>query len=93
MKLLLTLTVGLVALGLPANASLLNGQTVQSFYLFPNTSAIFFGPTNAVVGPGVELPSFADLANVDFSDTNILITLTRNAGVNNVAFDGFSFSM
>jgi len=39
----------------------------------------------------VELPSYAGLADVDFSDTNILITLTRNANVNNVAFDGFRF--
>src|SRR5205085_11745330 len=30
-------------------------------------------------------------ADINFSDTNIRITTTRNAGVNNVAFDGFRF--
>jgi len=72
-------------------APILLGQTVQTTYLFPTTSTIFAGPTNSVVGPFVELPNFANLADVDFSDTNIRITLTRNANVNNVAFDGFRF--
>jgi hypothetical protein len=91
MKIAICASVFAVALAIPASASLLTGQTVQSTYLFPNTSTIFSGPTNSVVAGGVELVSFAGLANVDFSDMNILITLTRDAGVNNVAFDGFSF--
>ena len=76
----------------PARASFLDGQTVQTTYLFPNTSTVFAGPVNSVVGPGVELLSFAGFANIDFSDTNIRITTTRNAALNNVAFDGFRFT-
>jgi hypothetical protein len=80
-----------VALAVPASAALIDGETIQTTYLFPDTSAVFAGPDNAVVGPGTELLGFAGLANVDFSDANILITLERNAGVNDVAFDGFRF--
>jgi len=83
---------GACLFGATAKASpILNGQVVQTTYLFPDTSTVFTAPTNAVVGAGVELSNFAGLADVDFSDSNILITLTRNAQVNNVAFDGFKF--
>ncbi|HYZ85366.1 MAG TPA: hypothetical protein VE621_13230 [Bryobacteraceae bacterium] len=37
------------------------------------------GPVDSLVGPGVELTNFADFLNVNFSDTNILMTATRNA--------------
>jgi hypothetical protein len=63
---------------------------VRVTYLFPNTSTIFAGPTD-VVGPAGTISNFANFANLSFSDTNILITTTRNAQVNNVAFDGFEF--
>ena len=91
MKIAVCACLFLVALIAPASATLLTGQTIQATYLFPNTGMVFAGPTNAVVGAGIELASFAGLANVDFSDTNILITLTRDAQVNNVTFDGFRF--
>jgi hypothetical protein len=90
-KLLNFVTFFAFAWTMPASAALLSGQTVQSTYLFPNTATVLFGPTNAVVGAGVELSGFAGFANIDFSDTNILITTIRDAGVNNVAFDGFRF--
>jgi hypothetical protein len=64
---------------------------VQTTYLFPNTSTVFTPATNVTVGPGVELLNFAGLADIDFSDSNILITLTRDAQVNIAAFDGFKF--
>jgi hypothetical protein len=72
-------------------APILAGQTVQTSYLFPNTSTVFCAPVNTVVGAGLELANFCGLADINFSDTNILITLTRDANVNNVAFDGFKF--
>src|SRR2546430_13740331 len=75
-----------------ARASFLDGQTVQTTYLYPSASTVLAGPVNSLVGPGVELANFAGFANIDFSDTNIRITTTRNAGVNNVAFDGFRFT-
>jgi hypothetical protein len=72
-------------------APILNGQTVQTTYLFPDKLTIYASPQSAVVGAGVELLNFASFADIDFSDSNILITITRDAGVNNVAFDGFKF--
>ena len=72
-------------------APLLLGQTIETTYLYPNTSTVYAAATNAVVGAGVELAGFAGFVNIDFSDTNILITTLRNAGVNDVDFDGFRF--
>lgn len=74
------------------SAALLEGRTVQSTYFFPDTSTVFAGPENSVVGAGLELTIFAGLASVNFSDTNILITLARDSNVNNVVFDGFRFA-
>lgn len=70
---------------------ILDGQVVQTTYLFPDTSTVFAAPVNATVGAGVELLNYAGFADIDFSDTNIRITTTRDAGINNVAFDGFRF--
>jgi hypothetical protein len=76
----------------PAKASpILEGQVVEVTYLYPNDATAFSGPVNVVVGAGVELVNFAGFADIDFSDTNIRITTTRNAGVNDVPFDGFRF--
>lgn len=76
----------------PAEASFLSGQTIQTTYLFPNTSTIFSGPVNSVVGPGIELANFAGLFTTDFSDNTILLTATRNANINSVPFDGVEFA-
>lgn len=77
----------------PAAASpLLLGETIETTYLFPNTGTIFSASVSTVVGAGTELLGFAGLANIDFSDTNILITMIRPGGPNNVAFDGFRFA-
>lgn len=83
---------GLTLLVSPVTGATLDGQTVQTTYLFPDTATVFSGPTNAVVAPGVELSNFAGFVNIDFSDTNVLITTTRNAFVNNVSFDGLRFT-
>ena len=62
----------------PAAAPLLDGQTIQTTDFHgtaPDTTAIV-GPESSVVGPGTELMSFGWLGflNINFSDTNILIT-------------------
>ena len=85
------LAVLMSALAVPAGATLLNGLTVNTTYLFPSTAQIFAGPVNSTVGPGTELINFAGFVNIDFSDTNILITTTRGGGPNLVAFDGLRF--
>jgi hypothetical protein len=91
--LLALVTVGCLLAASAEASPILNGQVVQTTYLFPNTSTVFpgGGPVNSTVGPGVELLNFAGFADIDFSDTNIRITTTRDAGINNVAFDGFRF--
>lgn len=91
MRLSILVLLSAACLALPLSAGLLEGDTIQTTYLYPNTSTIYSGPVNSVVGPGLELTNFAGVVNIDFSDTNILITLTRNAGINNVAFDGLRF--
>lgn len=59
-------------------AALLDGQVVEttSFHgTAPDATAII-GPESRVVGPGIELVNFGweGFLNIDFSDTNILIT-------------------
>ncbi|MBZ5609411.1 MAG: PEP-CTERM sorting domain-containing protein [Acidobacteriia bacterium] len=79
-----------VAVTIPARADLLAGQTIEVTYLFPTTGTIFSAAMD-IVGPAGTLSNFAGFADIAVSDTNILITTTRDAGVNNVAFDGFEF--
>jgi hypothetical protein len=73
-----------------SQAQTLNGETITTTYLFPDTGTIYSGPQDTVV-PG-SIINFADFATITFSANNILITTNRDAGVNNVAFDGFEFS-
>jgi hypothetical protein len=77
--------------GSAEGAPILDGRVVETTYLFPDTSTIFTTPVNATVGAGVELANYAGCCAIDFSNTNIRITLTRNAGINDVAFDGLRF--
>lgn len=90
LSILVTLAAGAGAIAVPARASLLAGQTVEVTYLFPNTGTIFTAPVD-VVGPAGTLTNYANFMNISLSDTNILITTTRNAVQNNVAFDGLRF--
>lgn len=87
--------VAVAALCLPisfAEASpILLGEDVETFYHFPDLTTNYAGPDTALVGAGVELVNFAAFADIDFSDTNILITINRDAGINAVSFDGFHF--
>ena len=62
----------------PATAALLDSQTIQTTDFHgtaPDTTAMI-GPESSVVGPVTELMSFGWLGflNIDFSDTNILIS-------------------
>jgi hypothetical protein len=91
----LALAALVAALALPASvgaAPLLLGNTVRVTYEFPVLGVLYAGPSDVVVGAGVELPFFAGFADVDLTDNQIIITAGRNAGINNVAFDGFHFN-
>ena len=76
--------------GSPAVAALSLSDSVRSTYLFPDTSTVYAGP-QTITGPTDTILNFASFADVTFSPTSIVITTTRNAGINDVAFDGFKF--
>ncbi len=75
------------------SAVLLDGQTVQYDYLYPDINTVYVDPANGnyVVGPGVEVPNFleGDTGSIDLSDTNILVTFSTFGGFNPSPFNGF----
>ena len=76
-----TILIGLLAVSVPAGATILEGHIVGNIYFrstAPDTT-VEIGPVNTLVGPGIELTNFANFLNIDLSDTNILITATRSA--------------
>ena len=62
----------------PAAAPVLDGQTIQTtdFHGTAPDATLIIGPVSSVVGAGTELTGFGweEFLNIDFSDTNILIT-------------------
>lgn len=75
----------------PVQATTLDGQTVATtnFHGSQPDQTTIFGPVESVVGPGVELTNFGvtvwvngqpqpGVFNIDFSDTNVLITLNAD---------------
>ncbi len=79
-----------IAVTVPVRADLLAGQTIEVTYLYPDTGTVYSAAQD-IIGPAGTLSNFAGFADIAVSDTNILITTTRDAGVNDVAFDGFRF--
>ena len=77
LKCLAVVCLGMISQG-PAAAPLLEGQTIQTtnFHGTAPDATVPVGPVSSVVGPGTELMSFgfSDFLNINFSDTNILIT-------------------
>jgi hypothetical protein len=65
------------------------GDAVRVDYLFPNKTQVF--RTATLIGPDSTLDSFAGLFDIDVGTDAITLTLTRNAAINNVAFDGVGF--
>lgn len=80
----------LSALVAPAHAALSSGNAIEVTYLYPNPSTVYAGPVT--VTGATSLNSFAGILNIGFSDTSIVMTLTVNAGINGVAFDGLKFT-
>ena len=81
LKYVISFAASLISLSSPVRATLLDGQTVATTYFrgtAPDTTSQI-GPVKSVVGPGGELTNFAGYLDIDFSDTNILITATADA--------------
>jgi hypothetical protein len=82
----------LVAAALPAQATFSAGNAVEVTYLYPNLSTVYPGAGPVLVsGPSDSLSNFAGILNIQFTDSTIRLTLTTNAGINGVAFDGLRF--
>ncbi|MGH9723051.1 MAG: PEP-CTERM sorting domain-containing protein [Bryobacteraceae bacterium] len=66
------------------------GETVRLTHELPNVGAIFGGPIDVVVGPGVEAPLFIGIYSVDLDDTDVLVTFPNSCcgGFGNTAFNG-----
>ena len=77
----------LVAAALPAQATFSAGNAVEVTYLYPNLSTVYAGPA-LVSSPSDSLSIFAGILNIQFTDSSIRMTLTTNAGINGVSFDG-----
>ena len=82
----------LSALVAPAHAALSNGNAIEVTYLYPNISTVYTSTNPVTVTGATSLNSFAGILNIGFSDTSITMTLTVNAGINGVAFDGLKFT-
>jgi hypothetical protein len=76
--------------------SLLDGTTITTEFDYPAIGTIGFGgvPVNSVVGPGSEIfgsPQGFPIANIDFSDTSILVSFTRTLMGSPASFNGWVF--
>lgn len=81
------------AVSAPASASLLFGETVRVTHELPNVGAIVGGPTDVVVGAGVEIPLFIGIYSVDLDDTTITFTFPNSCcgGFGSNTFNGAHF--
>jgi len=92
LRALAVLAVG-AALSISANATILFGQTVRVTHDAPSIGTPISGPFDAVVGPGLEVPSILGFYSADLSDTNIFLDFTQfpsaSAAFSGAAFNGF----
>ena len=70
----------------PASAALLDGQTIQLSYLFPDQSTSVDGPFDYTVGVSPDRAFFFVATNV--GDTNITATTKFNTSFNSAPFNG-----
>jgi hypothetical protein len=85
-KSLLTLALFAAALS-PAKAALLDGNTVQVDYLFPNVSASV-GSGQALVGSGLEFSNFMGLADINVADNGLTISFQTSTLLDSTPFNG-----
>ena len=71
----------------PASAALLDGQTIQLTYVFPDSSTNFEGPFDYTVGTSPDRVFFG-LVSANVSDTNITASMDFSGSFNNTSFNG-----
>ena len=87
---LMLLGLALVAVS-GAQATLLEGETVEVSYHFPEITSVYPpGPQVVVVGPGVEITNFPqdNVFDLDLSDTNLYFDYIRTTSWNTAPFNG-----
>jgi hypothetical protein len=76
-----------------AQAQTIIGETITTTYYYPNIGIVYAGPQATLVpSGGTTIFNFAAFTDITFSSNSILITTDRDAGINNVSFDGFFFN-
>lgn len=86
---------GCALLAFSANASLLDGLTLNYQYYFPDSFSAYSNASNGsfVVGPGVEVSNIVDnVGTMDVSDTQIVIQFTSSSSFTPGSFNGFVLS-
>ncbi|MEK6759461.1 MAG: PEP-CTERM sorting domain-containing protein [Deltaproteobacteria bacterium] len=74
------------------SSALMQGNTVQYQYFYPNLATNYSnaGNGNYLVGPGIEVANLvASVGSMDISDTNLLASFTIPSSFNSSAFNGF----
>ncbi len=77
----------------PAMAAGLFGTTLQHNYYYPNLASVatfsgYFPATNVTVTAGVEMPLVANSFSVDITNTQLILTMTRNSAWDVRPFNG-----
>jgi hypothetical protein len=87
------LAAALAACALPAQAAFSSSHSVALTYLFPNLDTPYQGKGPlTLTGPTDSVNGFAGILNIQFTDNTIRLTLTVDAGINAVDFDGLRFT-
>jgi hypothetical protein len=74
---------------LPAHA--LQTSQVEVSYNYPDINTIYFGQAPVTLGLPGSFSNFAGILNIELSPSTFTMTLTTNAGINPVSFDGVRF--
>lgn len=93
MKLLLAALLALAASS--AQASLLEGKTINYQYYYPTITSAYPNASNGdhVVGSGVEVPNISEnVGALDISDTNLYVDYALSGSWNGASFNGFEIS-
>src|SRR5438874_1147489 len=72
------------------HGGVLEGSTLRVTHELPTVGAVFGGPLDVVVGPGVEIAGFIGIYSVDLSDTNVFLAFPGSCcgGFGSTPFNG-----
>lgn len=80
----------LLLFAVPLSAALLDGQTVQATYYFPDSSTVYAVGANVTVGAGIEYLDFINYFDLDLDDATITASNFASSGRwTGTSFNGF----